>query len=252
MSELQDEEPAESSSEVTRRSVLRGTAGLTVGAAAFLVSGPEATAASGSDIAPTPAEVASQLAAAKIAADQNPLLRHKQLRAFELLDVDGDGFVTKADTVSLARRFAAFTEGGVDGPMTGQLIAAIGQMWNALVAKPKWVPDTGRLSPQDFVVVMANSVAVTPDKTLQYIGLITNLTFTMADADGDGVLQREDAIRLGMAAANETREEAETGWKALVTADPERATYAEVLLAVTDFVTGVNPASPSNLALGRL
>jgi hypothetical protein len=125
-------------------------------------------------------------------------------------------------------------------------------MWNALVAKPKWVPDTGRLSPQDFVVVMANSVAVTPDKTLQYIGLITNLTFTMADADGDGVLQREDAIRLGMAAANETREEAETGWKALVTADPERATYAEFLLAVTDFVTGVNPASPSNLALGRL
>lgn len=252
MSESPVEESAESPPEVTRRSVLRTTAGLTVGAVAFLASGPEAVAASVADAATTPAEVASQLAAAKIAAGQDPLLRRKQLRMFEVLDVDGDGVVTQADTVSLARKFAALTEGGVAGPMTQQLIASIERLWDALVAKPKWVPDTGRLGLEDFVIVMANSVAVTPDKTLQYIGALTNLTFTMTDADRDGVLEREESIRLGMAVFGETREEAETGWKALATADPERATYAELLLAVTDFMTGVNPESPSNLVLGRL
>ncbi|MER7848437.1 EF-hand domain-containing protein [Kitasatospora sp. NPDC096077] len=247
MSESQDPESVESSPEVTRRSVLRGTAGLTVGAVAFLASGAEATAA------PGPADPAGRLAAAaKVAADQDPLLRRKQLRAFELLDVDGDGFVTKADTVSLARRFAALTEGGADSPTTGQLLAAIDRMWDALVTEPKWVLDTGRLSSEDFVIVTANSVAVTPDRTLQYIAMITNLTFTMADADRDGVIQREDSIRIGMGAAGETRGEAEAGWRALATADPERATYGEVLLTVTDYVTGVDPASPHNLALGRL
>ncbi|WP_424921748.1 EF-hand domain-containing protein [Streptomyces sp. wa1] len=252
MSELPDGEPAESPSEVSRRSVLRGTAGLTVGAAAFLASGPEAAASSASDPVPTPAGVASQVAAEKIAAAQDPLLRRKQLRAFEVLDVDGDGLVTRGDTVSLARKFASLTEGRADGPRVRELISSIDQMWEALVAKPRWVPDTGRLGPEDFVTVMANSVAVTPDKTLQYIGVLTNLTFAMADADRDGVLQREESVRLGMAVFNETREEAETGWKALATAAPDQATYAELLLAITDFVTGVNPESPGNLVLGRL
>ncbi|MFD4922303.1 EF-hand domain-containing protein [Streptomyces goshikiensis] len=245
MSELPGGEPVESPSEVTRPSVLRGTAGLTVG-------GPEAAAASVSDPAPTPAETASQLTASKIAAAQDLLLRRKQLRAFEVLDVDGDGLVTRADTASLARKFASLTESGADGPKAGELISSIDQMWDALVAKPRWVPDNGCLSPENFVTVMANSVAVTPDKTLQYIGVLTNLTFAMADADGDGVLQREESVRLGMAVFKETREEAETGWNALSTADPDRATYAELLLAITDFVTGVNPESPGNLVLGRL
>ncbi|MCX5381492.1 EF-hand domain-containing protein [Streptomyces sp. NBC_00091] len=243
--------PLESVSGLTRRGVLRGTAGVAAGAVTQLASGAQAAAATGPDPV-SGAAVASQLAAADIAAAQDPLLRRKQLRAFEVLDVDGDGFVTQADTLSLARKFAAFTDGGVNSAQFGQLVATIEQMWQALVEKPRWVPDVKRLDAEQFVTVAANSVATTPDKTLQYISLVTNLVFLMADSDHDAVISKEDSLRLDTEVLGFTREKAEEGWAAVAPADPEKVTYAEMLVAVTDFVTSVDSRAPGNLILGRL
>ncbi|MCZ1003296.1 hypothetical protein O1M63_43665 [Streptomyces mirabilis] len=251
MDESSAGEPQESVSGMTRRGVLRGTAGVAAVTVTQLASGAQASAAAGS-YPVSQAVTASQIAAANIAAAQDPLLRRKQLRAFEVLDVDGDGFVTPSDTVSLARKFAAFTDGGENSTQLRQLVATIEQMWQALVEKPRWVPDVRGLDAEQFVTVAANSVATTPDKTLQYITLVTNLVFSMADSDHDGVISKEESFRLDTEAMGFTQQKAEEGWIAMASADPEHVTYAEMLVAVTDFVTSVDSRAPGNMILGRL
>ncbi|MEU4345695.1 hypothetical protein AB0H00_31350 [Nocardia sp. NPDC023852] len=197
------------------------------------------------------ATVAAEMdAAAAIAAEQHPLLRRKQLRMFAVADVDGDGVVTPADTAVLARRLAQLTGYDDSSPRVAQLSAAIDQVWHAFVVKPRWVPDLERLDREHFVIAMANSVATTPDKTLQYIGNLTNLAFAMIDADNDGLIDRDDAIRLGTTILGFSPADAETAWAAIDPDNSGKLNYAQCLTAVTEYVTSVDAATPANLLLG--
>lgn len=191
-------------------------------------------------------------AAERIAAAQNPYLRRKQLWMFDVFDVNGDGAVTPDDTMAFAHRMARMTGYADDSPRAQQLVATMERIWHALVVKPAWVPDRERLGAEQFVTVMANSVSETPDKTMQYIGVITSLGFAMADADNDGLILREDGIRIGTEVFGLERHHVEHAWTVLDTDADGRLGYAEVLMAVTDFIIDVDPQALGNLALGTV
>ncbi|UJB40405.1 EF-hand domain-containing protein [Streptomyces sp. A1-5] len=230
----------------TRRTVLRGAAGLAAGAVPAVALTGEAVAA------PRPDAAVTIAAAERLAAAQDPYLRRKQLWMFEVLDDDGDGAVTPGDTMQFAHRLARLTGHAQDSPRAQQMVATVNRIWHALVVKPAWVPDPKRLDAEQFVVVMANSVAETPDKTLQYIGVVTNLAFAMADDDHDGRVTRDEAIRLGTEVLRVDRNHAEHAWEVLDADADGHLGYAEVLMAVTDFITSLDPRAPGNLALGRV
>jgi len=231
---------------VARRTVLRGTAGLAVGAAAVAAGSEAVASAAQPDAARTIAD------AERVVAAQVPYLRRKQLWMFKLADVNGDGVVTPDDTMEFALRLVRLTGYAEDSPRAKQLVATVKRIWQGLVAKPAWVPDTERLDAEQFVTVMANSIAQTPDKMMQYIGVVTSLAFAMADTDHDGLISREDAIRLDMEVLGKDREWGEHGWAVL---DPDGhgyLGYAECLLTVTDMIISPDPNAPGNLALGRV
>ncbi|MET7639991.1 hypothetical protein [Streptomyces sp. NPDC005438] len=232
--------------DMTRRAVLRGTAGLTAGAVSAAALAGEATAASRRDAATTIA------AAERLAANQDPYLRRKQLWMFEVLDDDGDGAVTPADTMRFAHRLARLTGHAEDSPRARQLVATVDRIWHALVVKPAWVEDPKRLDAEQFVTVMANSVAETPDKTLQYIGVVTNLAFAMSDTDNDGRVDRDEAIRLVTEVLRVRRRQAEYAWTVLDANGDGYLGYSEMLTAVTDFIISTDPQAPGNRALGRV
>ncbi|MFI6689765.1 EF-hand domain-containing protein [Streptomyces sp. NPDC050485] len=198
-----------------------------------------------------PAAAITIAAAERVAAGQDPYLRRKQLWMFEILDDDGDGVVTPEDTMQFAHRLARLTGHGNDSPRAQQMVATVNRIWHALVIKPAWVLDVRRLDAEQFVTVMANSVAETPDKTLQYIGVITNLAFAMSDSDHDGRISREESIRLGTEVLRIDQKHAEQAWGVLDADGDGYLGYAECLMAVTDFVISLDPKAPGNRALGR-
>lgn len=194
----------------------------------------------------------SIVAAAAVVSRQDPLLRRKQLRAFEVMDVDGSGAITPSDTVGLAKKMASLTGYAEDSPRAKELVATVNEVWQEFVATPAWVVDPNRLDRDQFVTVMANSVVTKPDLTMRFIGVATNLTFAMADSDNDGRITKEDSIRLGVEILNVTREEAGTAWDTLDVTKDGYLNYTECLVAVTQFVTSTDPDAPGNLLLGRL
>jgi Ca2+-binding EF-hand superfamily protein len=202
--------------------------------------------------APKPDAATTIAAAERLAASQDPYLRRKQLWMFDVLDDDGDGAVTPADTMQFAHRLAWLTGHAEDSPRAQQMEATVNRIWHALVVTPGWGPYPTRLDAEQFVTVMANSVAETPDKTLQYIGVVTNLAFAMADDDCDGRVTRDDVIRLVTEVLRVGRDQAEHAWTVMDADVDGYLGYAEVLMAVTDFIISVDPQAPGNLALGRM
>lgn len=240
--------------DVTRRAVLTGTTGLALGAMSAAASATKAAAATGSDKAadrdvPAAAKATSVAAAKKIAGAQDPYLRRKQLWVFDLLDTDHDGFVTRHDTMTFAHRLARLTGYTEDSPRAQQAVATVDLIWQEFVALPERVPDPTRLDPEEFVLVSATTLVQMPDMTLQYIGIVTNLAFAMADGDNDGRVTRADWIRLFTKVLGVERERSTRAWEVLDTERRGWLEYPEVLMAVTDFITSADPQAPGNLAL---
>lgn len=229
--------------DVTRRAVLTGTTGLALGAVSVAATATEAAAAPRSDHAAGPA------AAKKAAAAQDPYLRRKQLWVFDLLDTNHDGVVTPYDTMTFAHRLARLTGHAEDSPRAQQAVATVDRIWEEFVAGPGWVPDPKRLHAEEFVLVAATSLVQLPDKTLQNIGIVTNLAFSMADGDNDGRVTRHDGIRLFTKVLGVERERSKHAWEVLDSEQRGWLDYPEILMAVTDFITSADPQAPGNLAL---
>ncbi|MGH3852386.1 MAG: EF-hand domain-containing protein [Pseudonocardiaceae bacterium] len=222
---------------VARRTVLRDTA----------VAGGDTVAS------PSKPDSATTIAAAeRVAAEQEPFLRRKQLWTFEIMDTKGDSAVTPEDTMQFAHRLARLTGHADDSPRAQQIVATVNRIWHALVVKPVWVTDPKQTDAEQFVTVMANSVAETPDKTLRYIGVATNLAFAIADTDHDGLISRDEAIQLVTEVLQVSREHAEHAWTVLDTDGDGYLGYADCLMAVTDFIVSTDPNAPGNLALGHI
>lgn len=229
--------------DVTRRAVLTGTTGLALGAvsAAAMAAKAEAT--------PLSDDSTGAAAAERVAAAQDPYLRRKQLWMFDLLDTNHDGVVTPYDTMTFAHRLARLTGHAEDSPRAQQAVETVDRIWQEFVTGPGWVLDPKRLHREEFVLVAATSLVELPDKTLQYIGIVTNLWFAMADGDNDGRLTRYDGIRLFTKVLGVERERSKHAWEVLDSEGRGWLDYAEILMAVTDFITSADPQAPGNLAL---
>lgn len=229
--------------DLTRRAVLTGSTGLALGAVSAAVTAGTAAAEPNLD------DAAVTKTAEQVVATQDPFMLRKQLWTFDVLDTNHDGVVTPYDTMTFAHRLARLTGHAEDSPRAQQAVATVDRIMQEFIATPDWVPDPKRLHREEFVLVVANSLVELSDKTLQYIGIVTNLAFSMADGDNDGRVNRHDGIRLFTRVLRVERERSKHAWEVLDSEGRGWLDYADLLMAVTDFVTSADPLAPGNLAL---
>ncbi|MFJ1460458.1 hypothetical protein [Nocardia sp. N2S4-5] len=91
-----------------------------------------------------------------------------------------------------------------------------------------------------------------PDQVLLNIGALTNLVFVMTDADHDGLIGKDDTVRLMSEVLGLSDDDAATAWKALGTADAAEASYTQCLTAMTEFITSTDSKAPGNSLFGPL
>ncbi|MFC8920559.1 EF-hand domain-containing protein [Streptomyces sp. WAC05374] len=176
--------------------------------------------------------------------------RRKYQRLFDVLDVDGAGVLTEEGCVRIAGVFARASGHSTHGRDPEELEGTIQEIWRAYVRDGR--PGHGaRLTREDVPQEIAYDLAHNPDKVIRLIGSLSNVIFGMADADHDGRVRKEDAIRLGHAALTISHEEATKAWQRLDPHGTGHLDYETCLKAVTEFIVSEDPNAPGNWIFGR-
>jgi Ca2+-binding EF-hand superfamily protein len=190
----------------------------------------------------------------------------KLINLFDVLDTEQRGVVTEADCLTLGQELSDALDGirgsvpaGDLGPATAavdtslqaaELSGTIKEIWNEYRRRDD-VKDHDRLTVDDFVTAMLDDFAVRPDKVIRFIGILTNLIFELADADGDGKVSRNELIELGVRVPR-LRDGAMRARDTMDASENGHMTYEQLLAVTTSYVTSVDPSAPENQVLGPL
>ncbi|MDH6539997.1 Ca2+-binding EF-hand superfamily protein [Streptomyces sp. SPB4] len=151
-------------------------------------------------------------------------------RIFAMLDVDGDGVITRAEYLARVDRAAAALGRGADHPVVGAARTAHEEVWADMDAD-----HDGRVTFEEYRTWAGH------DAFERSCRPALGSLFDVADLDGDGRLSREEFTRLRVASRN-TAQDADRAFDDL---DTDRDGFVErdaYLAGIHDYVTtGVSP-----------
>ncbi|WP_406482708.1 EF-hand domain-containing protein [Streptomyces platensis] len=125
---------------------------------------------------------------------------------FAMYDTDGDGYLTAQDFTDRARLLTDAVGEPADSPKARALGAGMRHTFEQLAALAR-IDATGRLNREQFVAAFAR--AGTSGTLGQVVGPSIAATVALADADGDGVVSREDFAVVHLAAGYSAAQAAE-------------------------------------------
>jgi Ca2+-binding EF-hand superfamily protein len=168
-------------------------------------------------------------------------------RAFQLLDRDGDGYVTAQDFVRMARTIVdAF---GIDesSAKATQLRDGYRRTYEMVLGEMDRNRD-GRVGPDEFTSAM---VALSGTPSAAELRGVCAAEFAAADRDDDGVITRTEFARL-MSAIGQPSGDVDAAFAALDRDRDGRITRAEYVAAWEDYLVSDNPNSAGARAFAGL
>ena len=160
---------------------------------------------------------------------------------FDALDATGDGLITRADTIARADQVSAGLALDEDSAAHRDLHAAYGRAWDEVVRGAGADPD-GAVELEEFLATMDRGMVADPDYLERAILVITGACFDAADANDDGMIDVEEYTRL-ITCVDPSREEVARSGFALLDADGSGLVSREELVGTLRAACSGAPAS---------
>ncbi|HZU57703.1 MAG TPA: hypothetical protein VFA06_17660 [Actinocrinis sp.] len=176
--------------------------------------------------------------------------RAKLERRFELLDMDGDGYITANDYDVAAASVCRAFDFAKDSPQYEKVHVIYLRLWVALSRRMDQ-QQTGMISRQQFVSSCARSIVEAEEGYDRIIGPIALTIFDLIDADDSGTLDIEE-LTTWFNAYGVCADDAERAFKAVDRNRDGLLDANEVQNAIREFYTSDDPQAPGNLIFGPL
>ncbi|MEV7415617.1 hypothetical protein [Streptomyces sp. NPDC089919] len=175
-----------------------------------------------------------------------PVLTRKMRFMFTLLDADRDGFLDADDLTAVADRMDAVFPGQPD--RIGTLRSTLHELWVDHLAPA--APGSGRIDVEAFENGIRRSVSVSPVTLLETLHAGACAWISLCDADGNGLVDLEEYLRLNRAIGGLPAQQMEDSFRRLDRDGDGTLDPAEIDAAVVEFFTSEDPAAPGNWLYG--
>lgn len=176
------------------------------------------------------------------------LLERKLAKRFQLLDIDGDGYITRDDYEQLTQRLLDAYPERADGPIADRLRSGYLELWQQL-ARTADADGDGRVSPAEYRKAVASAGQGSGFERVTRP--VAQSVLELADTDGDGTMSLTECARL-LGAFGVAEEEAEQFFRRADTDGDGELTVEELLAAEREFLVTDDPDAPGNLLFGRI
>jgi Ca2+-binding EF-hand superfamily protein len=176
--------------------------------------------------------------------------RAKLERRFELLDMDGDGYITANDYDVAAANVCSAFDFAKDSPQYEKVHVIYLRLWVALSRRMD-EQQTGRISREQFIASCARVIVEAEEGYDRIIGPIALTIFDLIDADESGTLDIEE-LSTWFNAYGVCADDAQRAFKAVDRNGDGLLDANEVQKAIREFYTSDDPQAPGNLIFGPL
>jgi Ca2+-binding EF-hand superfamily protein len=171
-------------------------------------------------------------------------------RRFELLDSDGDGYITADDYDAAAANVCnAFGVSDLD-PHFERIQLSYLRLWERLTRRMD-PQHTGRISRDKYIASCAELIVEAEDGYERNLRPIADAIFDAIDADGNDELDL-DELTAWFNAYGVCSDDAERVFRVLDRDENEKLDRGEVNAAIREFYIGDDPAAPGNKLFGPL
>ncbi|MFE7659503.1 EF-hand domain-containing protein [Streptomyces celluloflavus] len=134
----------------------------------------------------------------------------KLTQRFQMFDLDGDGFVSRSDFESVARRIAEALGVPIDNPKAQAVRDAYLAIWNVVATKMNIDPIT-RIDVEKFKVATQSVILAQGELGYkQTLGPAIDAIAQLTDTDGDGKISEEEYTKLIQAIGGRKEDAANT------------------------------------------
>jgi len=169
---------------------------------------------------------------------------------FELLDADGDGYVTAADFDEIAANVCEAFDLADGSPQYEKMQLIHLNLWGALSQGPGG-RSAERIDREQFAAVYVQNFIETEGGYDQSMGLLPQTVFEVVAEDDDGVLHIDELARW-ISAYGVREDDARRALTALDREGDGVLSLDEVRQALKEFYIGDDPAAPGNRLFGPL
>jgi Ca2+-binding EF-hand superfamily protein len=178
------------------------------------------------------------------------LQKAKLDRRFELLDTDGDGYISGSDYDAAAANVCRAFDYAQGSPQYEKVHMTYLNLWVRL-SKRMDKAGEGRISRSQFVASCADMIVEHEGGYERLIGPIIQAIFDVVDADENGTLEVEE-LATWFNAYGVCADDAERAFKKLDRNGDGVLDHNEVQKAVREFYTSDDPKAPGNAIFGPL
>ncbi|MFB4274602.1 EF-hand domain-containing protein [Nonomuraea sp. MTCD27] len=177
------------------------------------------------------------------------LQRHKAVKRFQLMDVDQDGHITRADYENLIQRLLDAYPAQQGTPAADRLRQSYLKLWRALAYSSDADGD-GKVTQEEFVNAVISGLVNRSGGFDRAIKPVAQAVLELADSDGTQTLSLPEFTKL-FETFGVSAEEAGQSFKALDVNGDGQLTSEEIIAANHAFYLSDSPADPANLLFGR-
>lgn len=176
--------------------------------------------------------------------------RAKLERRFELLDMDGDGYITADDYDEAAANVCRAFDYEHDSPQYEKVHVIYLRLWVAL-SRGVDEPETGRISREQFVGSCARLLVEDEGGFDRFVSPIALAIYDVIDAGRSGAVDVEQ-VATWFNAYGVCADDAERAFRAVDRNGDGRLNAQDVQKAIREFYTGDDPQAAGNLIFGPL
>jgi juvenile hormone diol kinase len=167
----------------------------------------------------------------------------KRAHLFHLLDLDGNGFIERADFDHVVQKYAQFAGWGPDSKLYEAYRGYVMGVWDALSAGAD-TDHSGSVSPTEFIALFSQLESF-PDQVAE----MATRAFDVLDRDGDGTISLEEYRAFREAYGVDNADAAEH-FARLDANNDSLISRAEFTVLMKDFFLSDDPEAPGSLLFG--